>query len=281
MTLLPRRVLGFLPARGGEWGTGTPDAFRKGGGAHMHHCVRAGQVRQRFSPTPHTHSPGPTISSTMPTADQHAPPHPREHHHRLTTTNAARPARPKRSHRGQGPAVPQPRGRGQPPPAQAVADQTQNRSTPGQLPSRAQIGPAKLPPSRYSRRNMVAAASSPVAHQLSRRQPSGVQAGPARGDPPEMVEALDVIRAFYLAPDEHFFDVIFASDCLPLVQQLNSSVHDRSSIGSVVADINYATSVFYSVIFKHVRRHLSVAAHLLAKSCMNFVGLRLFVILSK
>ena len=93
---------------------------------------------------------------------------------------------------------------------------------------------------------------------------------------PEMVEALAVRRAVYLAHDGHFSDVIFASDCLPLVQRLNSSVHDRSSIGSVVADIKYATSVFGSVIFKHVRRHLNVAAHLLAKSCMNSIGLSVF-----
>ena len=93
---------------------------------------------------------------------------------------------------------------------------------------------------------------------------------------PETVEALAVRRAVYLARDEKFSDVFFASVFLPLVQRLNSSVHDRSSIGSVVADIKYATSVFGSVIFKHVRRHLNVAVHLLAKSCMNSVGLSVF-----
>lgn len=93
---------------------------------------------------------------------------------------------------------------------------------------------------------------------------------------PKMVEALALRRAIFLARDEQFSDVIFATDCLPLVQRLNSSVQDRSLIGSVVADIKHMSDVFASVVFKHIRRHLNVAAHVLAKSCKNSVRLCVF-----
>ena len=60
------------------------------------------------------------------------------------------------------------------------------------------------------------------------------------------------------------------------MQRLNSSVKDRSSIGAVVADIKFMTRDFNSVQFKHVRRHLNVVAHVLAKSCINSSGLCVF-----
>jgi hypothetical protein len=60
---------------------------------------------------------------------------------------------------------------------------------------------------------------------------------------------------------------MFASDCLSLIQRINSSTNDRSEVGAVVADIKRLTTSFSYVSFRHVRRSLNVAAHILARSC--------------
>jgi ribonuclease HI len=86
---------------------------------------------------------------------------------------------------------------------------------------------------------------------------------------PEHAEALALRHAVQLARDEGRDKVIFASDCLSLVQRLNSSGIDRSSVGLVVSDIKQMATDFYEVSFRHVKRVLNEAAHLLAKSCNN------------
>lgn len=50
---------------------------------------------------------------------------------------------------------------------------------------------------------------------------------------------------------------------------MNSFGHDRSTVGSIVANIKHASGGFISVDFKHVREQVNVVAHLLAKSCKN------------
>lgn len=57
---------------------------------------------------------------------------------------------------------------------------------------------------------------------------------------PEMAEALALRRAVYLARGQGCESVIFASDCLSLVQRVNSPIRDRSLVGSVVSDSNLA-----------------------------------------
>jgi ribonuclease HI len=86
---------------------------------------------------------------------------------------------------------------------------------------------------------------------------------------PEHAEALAFRHAIQLARHEGRDRVIFASDCLSLVQRLNSSGLDRSSVGLVVSDIKQMATDFYEVSFRHVKRVLNEAAHLLAKSCNN------------
>ncbi|XBH77885.1 hypothetical protein VPH35_104270 [Triticum aestivum] len=93
---------------------------------------------------------------------------------------------------------------------------------------------------------------------------------------PEMAEAMALRRVVLLAHDVQVSDVIFASDCLSLVQRINSPMSDCSSVGVVVADIKSMSESFSSVSFKHVRRHLNVPAHVLAKSCMNYSSLCVF-----
>lgn len=64
---------------------------------------------------------------------------------------------------------------------------------------------------------------------------------------PELAEAIAFCRAVVLAREEKINSVIFASDCICLVQHLNSPARDRSYVGSVVADIKCASSSFLSV----------------------------------
>jgi hypothetical protein len=86
---------------------------------------------------------------------------------------------------------------------------------------------------------------------------------------PEYGEAIALRRAVLLARDRGLDKAIFASDCLSLVQRMDSSTRDRSSVGILVDDIKHLVKDFNSVSFFHVRRELNVAAHVLAKSCFN------------
>jgi hypothetical protein len=63
--------------------------------------------------------------------------------------------------------------------------------------------------------------------------------------------------------------VIFASDCLSLVQRIISSRMDRSSVGILVSGIKEVSKSFTSVSFTHVKRHFNEAAHILSKSCFS------------
>jgi hypothetical protein len=94
--------------------------------------------------------------------------------------------------------------------------------------------------------------------------------------PPEEAEALALRRAVLLAQEEGFDQVIFASDCLSLVQRLNSSRMDRSSAGILVHGIKTMTNSFTSISFIHVKRNLNEAAHILAKSCLSVSSSEIF-----
>uniref|UniRef100_A0ACD5YKV4 Uncharacterized protein n=1 Tax=Avena sativa TaxID=4498 RepID=A0ACD5YKV4_AVESA len=87
--------------------------------------------------------------------------------------------------------------------------------------------------------------------------------------PPELAEAVALRRAVELARDEGKDRVIFASDCLSLVQRLNSPCFDRSDVGLVTNSIKFLVRGFASVSFCHVNRVLNEAAHILAKSCTH------------
>jgi hypothetical protein len=58
-----------------------------------------------------------------------------------------------------------------------------------------------------------------------------------------------------------------ASDCLSLIQRLNSLKPDRSPVGSMVLDVKSMAACFSSVAFRHGSRVLNGAAHTLARSC--------------
>jgi hypothetical protein len=84
---------------------------------------------------------------------------------------------------------------------------------------------------------------------------------------PEMAEALALQRAVTVTVDHGYAKVIFASDCLSLIQRILSSNPDRSSMGTVVSEIKKKVTSFVSVIFQHMKRSLNEAADILARSC--------------
>ncbi|KAK1667273.1 hypothetical protein QYE76_055432 [Lolium multiflorum] len=69
---------------------------------------------------------------------------------------------------------------------------------------------------------------------------------------PELAEALALRRALSLAGDEGFGRIMVVSDCLSLIQRVNSSTMDRSSVGVVVQDIKALASHFEVSSFTHV-----------------------------
>jgi ribonuclease HI len=90
---------------------------------------------------------------------------------------------------------------------------------------------------------------------------------------PEIAEALTLRRALSLAGSEGFNKLIVESDCLSLVQRVNSSEVDHSQVGVVVQDIKATASWFSYVSFTHIYHQFNVAAHTLACSAEQFVSI--------
>jgi ribonuclease HI len=89
---------------------------------------------------------------------------------------------------------------------------------------------------------------------------------------PELAEALAVRRAISLAGEEGFGKVLVVSDCLSVIQRINSTVIDRSVVGVIVQDIKHSSGSFEEISFSHVRRHLNESAHILARSAKRFIS---------
>jgi hypothetical protein len=84
---------------------------------------------------------------------------------------------------------------------------------------------------------------------------------------PELAEAMALRRAVSLAHVHGFNSITFASDCLSLIQRVNSEKQDRSPVGNVVADIKFQAAALQSSVFIHVHRSINGAAHVLARTC--------------
>jgi ribonuclease HI len=82
---------------------------------------------------------------------------------------------------------------------------------------------------------------------------------------PELAEALAVRRAVTLAGEEGLDRIILMSDCLTVIQRINSSGRDRSLVGVVVEDIKTLATSLSSVTFHHISRLCNNSAHLLAR----------------
>jgi hypothetical protein len=79
-----------------------------------------------------------------------------------------------------------------------------------------------------------------------------------------MAEAMAIRCALSFARGEGFENFIYATDCLSVVQRVNSPEKDRSACGSVIEDIKRLLSSFQSSSITHVYRSQNVAAHVLA-----------------
>jgi hypothetical protein len=88
---------------------------------------------------------------------------------------------------------------------------------------------------------------------------------------PELAEALGMRRAVSLATDEGFSKIQVVSDCLSLVQRINSQVQDRSFVGVVVQDIKTIATGFNEFSVYHVRHQCNESAHILARSAELFI----------
>jgi hypothetical protein len=84
---------------------------------------------------------------------------------------------------------------------------------------------------------------------------------------PELAESWALRCAMSLTHNEGLTSMVFASECLLLVNQINSSTNDMSEVGVVVVDIKFLAASFSSVSLCHVRCSLNVATHILARSC--------------
>jgi ribonuclease HI len=87
----------------------------------------------------------------------------------------------------------------------------------------------------------------------------------------EMAEALAVRRALTISKEHGVSRAVLISDCLSLIQRIASRQPDRSSLGTVIADIKSLASDFESCTFKFARRELNVVAHKLARSAEALV----------
>jgi ribonuclease HI len=83
---------------------------------------------------------------------------------------------------------------------------------------------------------------------------------------PKMAEALSVSHALKISMDHGVSKAILISDCLSLVQRINSKQLDRSSLGTVISDIKSLALDLESCTFKFTCRELNVVAHKLARS---------------
>ncbi|EEE66057.1 hypothetical protein OsJ_22054 [Oryza sativa Japonica Group] len=82
---------------------------------------------------------------------------------------------------------------------------------------------------------------------------------------PEMAEALAIRCALRTAMEEGHQKIVLASDCLAIIQKIQSGARDRSMVGALVSDINFLAAGFLDCSFIHVNRVTNAAAHLLAQ----------------
>jgi ribonuclease HI len=90
---------------------------------------------------------------------------------------------------------------------------------------------------------------------------------------PELAEAMAIRLALSWARGEGLDNFIIASDCLSVVQRINSKDRDRSACGAVIADIKKLALNFSVCSFQHVNRVRNYVAHKLARasefSCLS------------
>jgi hypothetical protein len=84
--------------------------------------------------------------------------------------------------------------------------------------------------------------------------------------------ALAVRHALMVAKDHGVKRVALVSDCMSLIQHINSRIQDRSSAGSVIGDIKSLATDFETCSFRFSSRNSNVVAHKLARSAKSLVS---------
>lgn len=82
----------------------------------------------------------------------------------------------------------------------------------------------------------------------------------------ELAEAMAIRSALTFAAEQGMDNIIVASDCLSVVQRIQSQGEDRSMCAPVVHDIKTMVASFQGCAVRHVSRLQNVAAHVLARS---------------
>lgn len=82
---------------------------------------------------------------------------------------------------------------------------------------------------------------------------------------PEIAETLAVVAGIDLAQAKGWMNVILESDCLLVVNDLNSSTLSLSAAGQFIEDSKNRSCFFSSLSFQFVRRSANSLAHVLAQ----------------
>ncbi|KAE8766587.1 hypothetical protein D1007_62169 [Hordeum vulgare] len=94
---------------------------------------------------------------------------------------------------------------------------------------------------------------------------------------PELAEALAIRHALEVCRSKGCTSILLASGYLTMVNKIKSKTQDRSTVGTIVSDINSLASGFSYCSFLHVRQGMNVEAHKLAHSCEHYVNLFIVV----
>jgi hypothetical protein len=88
---------------------------------------------------------------------------------------------------------------------------------------------------------------------------------------PEIAKSLALHCTLALAGDKGFCKLMVVSDCLSVIQRVQSRVLDQSHVGVVIRDIKDLANNFSDISFRHVRRQCNGQAHILGRSAERFI----------
>jgi hypothetical protein len=89
---------------------------------------------------------------------------------------------------------------------------------------------------------------------------------------PEIAKALAVCRAISLAGDEGFDKIQVASDCLSVIQRINSMTIDQSPVCVIIQDIKFLAGSFEMISFYHVWHQCNESVYILARLAESFIS---------
>ncbi|KAK8599972.1 hypothetical protein V6N12_049836 [Hibiscus sabdariffa] len=93
----------------------------------------------------------------------------------------------------------------------------------------------------------------------------------------ELAEAYACVDALNLARDTGFLSIIIEGDTLTVINKVNCSGIDRSSLRARTKQVHDMRAFFSSLPFSYVGRSCNVVAHLLAREGRGFYGPRFWI----